>query len=116
MKTRFLLQGIAISPSEKKYILKRLAEIEDLFHKTSLFEIELARDKKGFFRVEVNVRDLHALHRAEETSKSIEGSIDMVIGKLRTHIVKEKGKRRDLHERGARSIKKMLVVDAGARF
>lgn len=116
MKTKFLAKDCKIRESEQEYILKRLSEIGNLFHADSLFDIEVGRDKKGFFRVEVNVREPHELTRAEETSKSVEGSIDMVIDKLRVQIVREKDRRRDLRERGARSIKKKLVVDDSARF
>jgi ribosome-associated translation inhibitor RaiA len=100
----------------RKYAIKRLSEIAELFHKLSLFEVEVSRDKKGFSRVEVNVKEPNKLHRAEKTSKSVGGSIDMVLEKLRTHIVKEKTKLSDLRKRGARSIKKKAVVDEAARF
>lgn len=116
MKTRFLWREMEADGRAQEYILKRLGEVEELFHELALFETEVSRDKKGFFRVEVNVREPHKLHRAEETSKSVEASIDMVVDKLRVHIVKEKDKRRDLRERGARSIKKGRVVDESARF
>lgn len=116
MKTRFLFKDVELDGGTREYILKRLGEVSDLFHKLSLFETEVSKDKKGFFRVEVNVREPHKLHRAEETSKSVNGSIDMVIDKLRVHIVKEHDRLRDLRERGARSIKKGRVVDESARF
>lgn len=116
MKTKFLAKDCRIGETEQAYILKRLSEIGDLFHADSMFDIEVGMDKRGFFRVEVNVREPHELTRAEETSKSVEGSIDMVIDKLRVQIVREKDRKRDLEERGARSIKKKLVVDDSARF
>ncbi|HWQ59814.1 MAG TPA: ribosome-associated translation inhibitor RaiA [Candidatus Fimivivens sp.] len=116
MNTKFLAKDCKILESEQEYIEKRLAEIEGLFDVKSLFEIEVAKDKKGFFRVEVNVSDARGLIRAEETSKGVEASIDLVIDKLRVQIVKEKDKRRDLKERGGRSIKKGLVIDESARF
>lgn len=116
MNTRFLSKGMELNGRSKEYVLKRLGEIENLFHELSLYEIETDLDKKGFYRVEVNVREPHKLHRGEETSKSVEGSIDMVIDKLRSHIVREKDKRRELRERGARSIKKKAVLDEAARF
>ncbi len=100
----------------QEYILKRLGEVADLFSRSSLYEIEVSQDKRGFFRVEVNVSEPKALHRAEETSKSIEGSIDMVIEKLRSQITRIKDKERELEERGARSIKKKTVLDEAARF
>ncbi|NTW15094.1 MAG: ribosome-associated translation inhibitor RaiA [Candidatus Moranbacteria bacterium] len=116
MRTTFLAKDCTIRDSEREYIEKRLSEISDLFHTDSLFDVEVDMDKKGFFRVEVNVREPHDLTRAEETSKSVEGSIDMVIDKLRVQIVREKDRKRDLQERGARSIKKGLVIDDSARF
>jgi ribosomal subunit interface protein len=116
MKTKFLAKDCGIRESEQEYIEKRLSEIEDLFEENSLYEVEVAMEKKGFFRVEVNVSDARNLIRAEETSKSVEGSIDMVINKLRVQAIKEKDKRRDLKERGGRSIKKHLVIDESARF
>lgn len=116
MKTKFLAKDCKIREGEQEYIEKRLSEIGDLFDEKSLFEVEVAMDKKGFFRVEVNVSDARGLIRAEETSKSVEASIDLVIDKLRVQIVKEKDKRRDLKERGGRSIKKSLVIDGSARF
>ncbi len=116
MKTTFMAKDCRIRENEQEYIEKRLSEIEDLFEEHSLYEVEVAMDKKGFFRVEVNVSDARDLIRAEETSKSIEASIDLVIDKLRAQIVREKDKRRDLKERGGRSIKKGLVIDESARF
>jgi ribosomal subunit interface protein len=116
MQTKFLAKDCRISDGEQAYILKRLSEIENLFHEASIFDIEVGMDKRGFFRVEVNVREPHELIRAEEVSKSVEGSIDMVIDKLRVQIVREKDRKRDLEERGARSIKKRMVVDDSARF
>lgn len=116
MNIAFLAKDTQIRESSKEYIQKRLGEIEDFFRDDSIFEVEVGEDKKGFFRVEVNVREPHKLHRAEETSESVEGSIDMVIDKLRVQIVRDKDRRRDLHDRGARSIKKKIVLDEAARF
>lgn len=116
MKTRFLWKDMEASARAQEYILKRLGEVADLFARPSLYEVETSRDKKGFFRVEVNVHEPGALHRAEETSKSIEGSIDMVIEKLRSQITRTKDKERELTERGARSLKKKTVLDEAARF
>ncbi len=116
MKTRFLWKDLVADGKLKAYILKRLGEISDLFSRLSLYEIEASRDKKGFFRVEVNVNEPKALYRAEETSKSVEGSIDMVIEKLKSQVTRTKVKARELAVRGARSIKKKTVVDKAARF
>lgn len=117
MKTKFLVKDAEIREDEREYILKRLGEIEDLFDENSLFEIEVEKDKRNFFRVEVNVSSPgRELRRGEETSESVEGSIDMVIDKLRVQVTREKDKARDLRDRGARSIKKKIALDESARF
>lgn len=116
MSTRFLFQGVKIDERTKAYILKRLKRTVKLVDPVSEFEIEVSRDKKGKFRVEVMIKTPHNLYRAEETSVSIEGSIDIVMDELEAQISKQKTKHHDLKLRGGRSIKKKLVVDKTARF
>lgn len=116
MNTRFLFRGVEIDQRTQDYILKRLERIEKLVDKVSNFEIEIIRDKKGKFRVEIMVKTPHALYRAEETTESIEGSTDIVIDELEVQVDKQKTKFRDLRLRGKRSIKKRLVLDGAARF
>ena len=98
------------------YIEKRLVRIEKLVDPASQFEVEVDRDKKGKFRVEVMVKTPHNLYRAEEVSESVEGSLDVAIDELEVQLAKNRGKSRDLKRRGLRSIKKKLVVDESARF
>jgi len=117
MQTKFVAKDTEITEDEREYVLKRLGEIEGVFDPDSLFEVEIGKDKRNFFRVEVNVSAPgSALVRGEETSESIEGSIDMVIDKLRGQAVRGKDKSRDLRDRGARSIKKKIALDESARF
>ena len=114
--TRFLSRGVEIDDRTSEYIEKRLMRIEKLVDPATQFEVEISRDKKGMFRVEVMVKTPHNLYRAEETTMSIEGSIDVAIDELEVQLAKNRGKARDLKRRGARSIKKKLVVDEAARF
>ncbi|MFZ2299958.1 MAG: ribosome-associated translation inhibitor RaiA [Candidatus Moraniibacteriota bacterium] len=116
MNMRFLFKGVEIDERTKEYILKRLERIEKLVDPVSEFEVEIDLDKKGKFRVEVMVKTPHDLYRAEDTTESIEGSTDLVIDELEIQISKGKRRFRDLIRRGARSIKKKLVVDRAARF
>ena len=113
---RFLQKGVEIDERTTEYIEKRLGRIEKLVDPATEIEVEVSRDKKGMFRVEVMVKTPHNLYRAEETTMSIEGSIDVTIDKLEAELAKNRGKARDLKRRGARSIKKSLVVDEAARF
>lgn len=114
--TRFFTRLVELDKRTQDYIDKRLARIEKLVDTATHFEVEVDRDKRGKFRVEVMVKTPHNLFRAEETSESVEGSLDVVVDKLEEELAKVKGKKRDLKRRGNRSIKKKLVIDKAARF
>ncbi|MDP2838024.1 MAG: ribosome-associated translation inhibitor RaiA [Candidatus Moranbacteria bacterium] len=116
MKTRFLFKGVNIDDRTRDYIVKRLGRIEKLVDPVTQFEVEVGQNKQGKFRVEIMVKTPHDLHRAEETTLSIEGSTDIVIDELENQIGKKKNRSRDLKRRGSRSIKKSLVTDESARF
>ncbi len=113
---RFLQRGVEIDKRTGEYIEKRLTRIAKFVDPVTQFEVEIDRDKKGLFRVEVMVKTPHNLYRAEEISESIEGSVDVAIDELEAQLAKHRGKNRDLKRRGLRSIKKKLVVDEAARF
>lgn len=116
MNTRFLFKGVDIDERTRDYVLKRLQRVEKLVDPVSEFSIEVDKDKKGKFRVEIMVRTPHNLYRAEEITQSIEGSTDVVIDELEVQIDKKKNRNRDLKLRGNRSIKKKVVFDPAARF
>jgi len=113
---RFMYKDVKIDERTKEYILKRLERLDKITKDVVGKEIEIDMDKKGLFRVEVMIKTVYDLFRAEETTESIEGSIDLVTDELQVQIVREKEKRMTLMKRGARSIKKKIVVDEDARF
>jgi ribosomal subunit interface protein len=113
---RFMYKNVKIDDTTKDYILKRLESVDKVIEVILHKEVEIDLDKKGKFRVEVMVKTPYDLFRAEETTESIEGSIDLVVDELKVQIVREKGKRKTMVARGARSIKKKTVVDKAARF
>lgn len=114
--TRFLAKGVTLDDRTNAYIEKRLERLEKLVDPVSKFEVEVDRDKKGKFRVEVMVQTPHQLYRAEDTTISIEGSVDTVVDELEGQITRAKDRFSTLKRRGARSIKKKLVLDEDARF
>lgn len=114
--TRYLTKGVELDGRINGYIEKKLTRLEKLVDTVSRFEVEIDRDKQGKFRVEVMIKTPHNLYRAEETTISIEGSIDTVVDELEHQLTKNKTKSRDLKRRGLRSIKKKLVLDTAARF
>lgn len=116
MHTRYLFTGLDIDDRTREYIEKRLTRIEKLADWGDRFEIELEKEKRGHFRVEVMVIGPHHHFRAEESTGSIEASIDAVVDELEGQIVKTTEKKETETLRGARSIKKKLVLDPNARF
>ena len=113
---RFLTKGVELTDVSRAYIEKRLGRLEKLVAETALFEIEVTEDKKGLYRVEIMINVEGELYRAEETAESIEGGTDLVVDELERQLTQEKDRLTTLERRGARSIKKKLVVDENARF
>jgi len=116
MNTRFLAKDVELTELVRAYIEKRLLRLEKLVNENALFEVEVSRDKKGLHRVEIMIDNLRKLYRAEEISESIEGSTDLVVDELERQLTQEKDRLTTLKRRGARSIKKSLVIDESARF
>jgi len=114
--SRITYKNVEVDNRTVEYAEKRLAKIEKVTPKFLNKEIEIGMDKKGHFRVEVMIKTPTQLFRAEDTTESIEGSIDSVAEDLYNQITREKNKLKDLEIRGARSLKKKTVLDENARF
>ena len=116
MRTRYLFTGLDIDDRTREYIEKRLMRIEKIADWGDRVEIEIEKEKRGHFRVEVMVIGPHHHIRAEESTESIEASIDSVVDELESQIVRAADRKETETLRGARSIKKRLVLDPLARF
>lgn len=114
--TRYMFKGVKIDERTQNYIEKRLESIGKVNGKILQIEVEIELDKKGKFRVEIIVKTPKNLFRSEETTESIEGSTDIAVEEMKTQIIKDKERVKDLRIRGKRSIKKKVVIDEGARF
>lgn len=114
---KFLFKGVKIDDRTQEYINRKIESVEKLLDGPVRAEVEIDMDKKkGKFRVEVMLKTPYALYRAEETTESIEGSIDFVEDELKNQIRKDIDKIRTLRKRGRMSIKKKLTVAQEARF
>ncbi len=113
---RLLLKGLKIDVRTENYIEKRLQAIKKMLNNILRIEVEIEMDKKGKFRAEVMIKTPHELYRAEETTESVEGSVDLVMEQLKVQIRRNKDKVITLKKRGGRSIKKKTVIDEDARF
>lgn len=113
---RLLKKDVEIDDRTEDYIYKRLEKIGKFNEKLMELEVEIDRDKKGKFRVELMAKTPYKLYRTEETTESIEGSIDIAVDEMKIQLTKDKDKMKELRERGARSIKKKTVIAEEARF
>jgi len=113
---RLLCKDLNLDDRTEDYIYKRINKLERFNGKILEYEVEINMDKKGKFTIDLMVKTPYKLYRVEEKSESIEGSIDIAVDEIKIQIVKDKDKMMELRERGARSLKKMAVIDDSARF
>ncbi len=116
MNIKYLFKNVKVDEKTRDYIEKRLTAVNKILDKIIKTEIEVGKDKRGKFRVEVMITVPKNKFRAEEISDSIEGSIDIVVDELKTQISRRKDKVWTKIIRGARSIKKKISIDKDARF
>lgn len=108
---RLYFKGVKIDDRTETYIRKKIAAVGKLLGKMTRVEIEIDIDKKkNKFRVEVMIKTPYKLYRAENSTQSIEGSIDSVEDDIKNQIRKDREKIRELRIRGKRSIKKRTVL------
>jgi ribosomal subunit interface protein len=113
---KFFFKGVNIDDKTGKYIEKRLSVLNKFNKNILKTEIEIDLDKKGKFRVEVIISTSRNMFRADETTDSIETSIDIVTAELQNQMTRLKGRLHTLKKRGAMSLKKKIVIDKEARF
>ena len=116
MNIRYLLKKNEVNDRTRNYIEKRLKALEKILKNILQLEVEIDLDKKGKFRVEVIIKTPYKIYQSEETSESIEGSVDIVERELRDQIVRDKEKIKTMKKRGRISLKKKMVLDEKARF
>ncbi len=116
LNLRLFCKNLELDDRTKDYIIKRVQKMEKFLKRALEYEVEVSMDKYGKFYVELMIQTPRKLYRASETSESVEGSIDMVAEQMQNQIIDDVDRTRDLQKRGARSIKKKIVLDAAARF
>lgn len=121
MKTRYLLGEGKVRREEKAYVLEKINKLEKLLgnydpEKELMAEVEIERDRRGFWRLEVMISTPHNKYRVEKKNDSLTEAMDEVEEVLKKQIKRDRKKLKDLRERGGRSIKKKAVIDEKARF
>lgn len=121
MNIRFLFKEVKIDDRTNDYVTEKIEKLGKFFRSFRedaeiSAEVEIDLDKKGKFRVEVMLYTPYQKYRGEDTTESIEGSIDSVYEELEQQIMKDKDRLITKARRGGRSIKKKMVIDENARF
>ncbi len=116
MNIRYFYKNAHVDDETKSYIEKRLGKLEKFLSKILRVEVEIEKDKKNFFRVEIMIKTPHHLFRAEEISKDIKTSADIAVDELKIQIRRKKEKMWTKIIRKARSVKKRFSVNKDARF
>ena len=99
-----MFKGVKIDARTQEYIEKRLETISKVNGKILQFEVEIDLDKKGKFRVELMVKTPYNLFRSEETTESIEGSTDIAVEEIKTQIIKDKERVKDVYTKKKRDV------------
>jgi len=107
MNIRYLFKEIKVDERTKNYVsekVEKLCKFFESYHEDAEIsaEVEIDRDKKGKFRVEVMLHTPYQDYRGEDTTESIEGSIDSVYESLESQIERNKNKITTLRRRGGR--------------
>ena len=121
MNIRFLFKEVRIDERTRSYVtekVEKLAKFFKSFRRDAVIsaEVEIDLVKYGKFRVEVMFHTPYKKYRGEDTTESIEGSIDSVYEEIENQIHHDKDRIITLQRRGGRSLKKKMVVDKNARF
>ncbi|MEA3273499.1 MAG: ribosome-associated translation inhibitor RaiA [Patescibacteria group bacterium] len=117
MKVKFYLNGLKVKEKVKHYIRVRIAKLQKYFkNQTVSIEMEIEKDKRGIYRVEIQLRVPGSRYIGDAKAKTIKAAFDLARDGLSDQIRRKKEKRQTIERRGAISIKKKFSIDEGARF
>ncbi|QQS61375.1 MAG: ribosome-associated translation inhibitor RaiA [Candidatus Moraniibacteriota bacterium] len=121
MNVQYLFEGVDVSARTRMYIEKKLEVVERVFVDAQIREliiadVEIEKDKRGEYRVEIMLKTPKNTFRSENISDTIENAMDLGQEDLKRQIREVKEREAVLKKRGARSIKKKMVIDKDARF
>lgn len=117
MKVRFtFLHDVEIEVKTRRYVEKKVEASGKALTGLTRATVEIDQDKRGEYRVEVEIKQAKDIFRAEETAKTVEMAIDLVERELQEQIRASKEKELTLTRRGARSLKKRVSLDPNARL
>ncbi len=111
----FFFKGLEIDQRTREYVEKRLSTLDKFVENILKAEVEIDLDKKGKFRVEVMIHTPRNMFRADNTTDSVEASVDLVVDELQNQITHTMDRLRTLRKQGAMELKEKMVVDEEAK-
>ena len=119
LKTKFNFGGNDLAIEEREYIEEKIKKMKKLLpsgkEKETLVEVEIKKDKKGFWEIDFLLDDSYELFRATENNQSLMDAMDQIEESIKKQLKKNKGKMTDLRRRGRREMKEEIVMSDQAR-
>ncbi|MFH1559145.1 MAG: ribosome-associated translation inhibitor RaiA [Patescibacteria group bacterium] len=117
MQVKFYQNSLKLDEKTKNYLEQKVQKLQKyLNHRVTIAEIEIDQDKKGYFRVEIQLRTPGQRFIGDETGQTIEAACDLACDELATQIKRTLNKKRTLKKRAQLSLKKKFSIDKSARF
>lgn len=118
-KIKVKASGIEYTDKLRALVEKKIPQLEKLLPKNAtdaVFDIELGKATKHhksgkIYRAEINLSYGSVVHRAEETSVTIEEAFEVTKDELKGELTKQRGKRKAAVLKGGRILKKMVRED-----
>lgn len=105
----------SLSNATKEYIEQRIETLRDV-RRIDFVRVELDQTKKGDFHMSIQINCGSHVYYASAKNADVNACAEEIRGELRTQMLSDKGKIRDLVRRGARSLKKKITISEDARL
>ncbi len=93
MKTRQLLKKVTLSEEERNYLEKKIEKIDHKLGKKNsgetMCEVEIEKNKKGFWRVEIMIKTPRDLFRADKEDKDYMVAVDKTVNAIERQFLGE---------------------------
>ena len=101
MKVKFYLNGLRVKDKIKSYIQERASKLQKYFKdQTVSVEIEIEKDKRGIYRVEIQLKVPGSRYIGDDKAKTIKIAFDSARDGLSDQIRGKEEKHRTIERRG----------------
>ena len=119
LKIKFNFGGNEVRQEEQDYIEEKIGKLKKLLPEGSdkevIAEVNIKRDKKGFWELEFLLNNSHELYRSVEVDRNLREAMDRIEEVATKQLRRDKEKLIDLRRKGNRDIKEKIVLDEKAK-